>query len=67
MSFDKPSRSIPKVPLAHFYAGMIFVKTGKFDEAAREFEAELAVNPSDLQASIISATPRSHTKIRSAA
>ena len=34
-----------KVRLAHFYAGMIHVRTGKLDEAAREFEAELALNP----------------------
>ncbi len=36
--------------LAHFYAGMIYVRTGKLDEAAREFEAELALNPRDVQA-----------------
>ena len=29
---------------------MIFLKLGKFDEAVREFEAELALNPNDLQA-----------------
>jgi tetratricopeptide (TPR) repeat protein len=36
--------------LAHYYSGLIYIKIGKFNEAAREFESELALNPNDLQA-----------------
>jgi tetratricopeptide (TPR) repeat protein len=39
-----------KLRFAHFYAGLIYVKTGKLDEAASEFEAELVLNPADVQA-----------------
>jgi tetratricopeptide (TPR) repeat protein len=39
-----------KVRLAHFYTGLIYLKDGKMDLAAREFESELAVSPNDLQA-----------------
>ena len=39
-----------KVLLAHFYAGVIYLKLGKFAEAQKEFEAELVLNPNDLQA-----------------
>ena len=39
----------PKVRLAHFYSGLIYLKDGKMDLAAREFESELALNPGDLQ------------------
>ena len=39
-----------KVRLAHFYTGLIHLKAGKFPDAAREFQAELAVNPNDFQA-----------------
>ena len=36
--------------LAHFYSGVVYLKLGKFDEAKKHFEAELALNPNDLQA-----------------
>jgi tetratricopeptide (TPR) repeat protein len=36
--------------MVHYYSGLIFVKAGKFDEAAKEFENELASNPGDVQA-----------------
>src|SRR5256885_13541400 len=39
-----------KVRLAHFYSGLIYLKDGKMDEAAREFQSELTLNPSDLTA-----------------
>ena len=39
-----------KVRLAHFYTGLIYLKDGKMDLAAREFESELAVNPNDFTA-----------------
>jgi Flp pilus assembly protein TadD len=39
-----------KVLLAHFYSGVVYLKLGKFDEAKKEFEAELLLNPNDLQA-----------------
>ena len=39
-----------KVLLAHFYAGLIYLKLGKFEEAKREFNLELALNPDDLRA-----------------
>jgi len=39
-----------KVLLAHLYSGVVYLKLGKFEEARREFEAELALNPDDLQA-----------------
>src|SRR5258708_545073 len=38
------------VLLAHFYSGVIYLKLGKFDEAKKEFEAELGLNPHDWQA-----------------
>lgn len=46
----KASEMDSRLPMAHYYSGLIYVKMGKFDEAAREFEAELAVNPKDVQA-----------------
>ena len=39
-----------KILLAHFYSGVVYLKLGKFEEAKKEFEAELALNPNDLQA-----------------
>jgi len=39
-----------KVQLAHFYSGLVQLKLGKFAEAAKEFENELALNPADIQA-----------------
>jgi tetratricopeptide (TPR) repeat protein len=39
-----------KVLLAHFYSGLIYVKSGKLDDAAKEFEAELILNPGDVEA-----------------
>ncbi|HKG79084.1 MAG TPA: tetratricopeptide repeat protein, partial [Pyrinomonadaceae bacterium] len=39
-----------KVRLAHFYTGLIHLKAGKFQDAAREFQQELALNPNDFQA-----------------
>ena len=35
---------------AHYYSGLVYLKLEKFDEATREFEAELALNPNDLEA-----------------
>ena len=32
-----------KVRLAHFYSGLIYLKDGKFDHAAREFESGTSV------------------------
>jgi len=39
-----------KTRLAHFYSGVIYLKMGKLEEANGEFEAELKLNPTDLQA-----------------
>jgi Flp pilus assembly protein TadD len=39
-----------KVLLAHFYSGIVYLKLGKFEEARKEFEAELSLNPNDWQA-----------------
>jgi Flp pilus assembly protein TadD len=39
-----------KVLLAHFYSGVVYLKLGKFEEARKEFEAEIALNPNDFQA-----------------
>ena len=39
-----------KVRLAHFYTGLIHLKAGKFPDAEHEFQQELKLNPSDLQA-----------------
>jgi len=39
-----------KVKLAHFYMGLIHLKAGKLQDAAREFEQELVLSPNDLQA-----------------
>jgi tetratricopeptide (TPR) repeat protein len=38
-----------KIPLAHFYSGVIYLKMGKLEEASREFESELMVSPTDVQ------------------
>jgi tetratricopeptide (TPR) repeat protein len=46
----KASEMDSRLPMAHYYSGLIYIKMGKFDEAAREFEAELAVNPKDSDA-----------------
>lgn len=37
-------------PLVHYYAGLLCLKLDKRDEATREFERELALNPNDTQA-----------------
>jgi len=39
-----------KALLAHFYSGLIYLKLGKLEEAKREFNLELALNPVDLRA-----------------
>src|SRR4029079_304626 len=39
----------PAVRLAHFYTGLIHLKAGKFQDAAREFQEELRLNPGDFQ------------------
>jgi tetratricopeptide (TPR) repeat protein len=39
-----------RVLLAHFYSGVIYLKLGKFDEAKKEFDAELVLNPNDWRA-----------------
>jgi len=39
-----------KTPLAHLYSGLIYVKMGLLDEAAGEFESELALDPSNIDA-----------------
>lgn len=43
-----------KVRLAHFYSGLIHLKAGKLEDAAREFEHELVLNPNDFQAQVSS-------------
>ena len=32
-----------KAPMVHYYSGLIYLKTGKFDDAAKEFENELVL------------------------
>ncbi|HEY6332788.1 MAG TPA: tetratricopeptide repeat protein, partial [Blastocatellia bacterium] len=39
-----------RVPLAHFYSGLIYVKMGKMDDAAREFESEVAIDGNNIEA-----------------
>jgi tetratricopeptide (TPR) repeat protein len=39
-----------KVKLAHFYSGLVHIKLGNLADAAREFESELLLNPTDVQA-----------------
>jgi tetratricopeptide (TPR) repeat protein len=39
-----------KILLAHLYSGLVYLKLGKFEEARKEFEAELALNANDWQA-----------------
>lgn len=46
----KASEMDSRLPMAHYYSGLIHIKLGKFDEAAREFEAELTLSPKDNQA-----------------
>ncbi len=36
-------------PLVHYYAGLLYLKLGKRDEAMKEFERELVLNPNDIQ------------------
>ncbi|MCU1267826.1 MAG: Tetratricopeptide repeat protein [Acidobacteria bacterium] len=38
------------IPLVHYYSGLLYLKLNKRDEAAREFEREVALNPHDIQA-----------------
>ncbi len=40
-------------PLTHHNAGMIYLKLQKRDEAVREFESELQLNPADVQAKYV--------------
>lgn len=47
---SKASQMEPRLPMAHYYAGLIYIKLGKFVEAARQFEAELSINANDVQA-----------------
>ena len=44
------ANSNSKTLLAHYYAGLLYLKLNKRDEALREFEKELALNPNDTQA-----------------
>ena len=37
-------------PLVHYYAGLLYLKLDKRDDAVREFERELVLNPTDVQA-----------------
>src|SRR3984893_462602 len=37
-------------PLVHYYAGLLYLNLNKRDQAIREFERELALNPHDTQA-----------------
>ena len=56
---EKRSRScarllaLDKVRLAYFYSGLIYLKAGKFADAAREFENELALNLKTWKQNII--------------
>src|SRR5258706_14876166 len=36
-------------PLVHYYSGLLYLNLNKRDEAVREFERELALNPHDTQ------------------
>ncbi len=38
------------MPLVHYYAGLLYLKLNKREEAAREFERELVVNSADIEA-----------------
>ena len=39
-----------KTRQAHYYAGLVYLKMKRFDEATREFEAELGLNSNNLDA-----------------
>jgi tetratricopeptide (TPR) repeat protein len=39
-----------KIPLAHFYSGLIYLEMGKLDDAAREFESEVSLDLSNVEA-----------------
>ena len=39
-----------EAPLVHYYAGLLYLKLDKRGDAVREFERELVLNPTDIQA-----------------
>ena len=52
-SCGPPLRWIVKSASPIFYSGLIYLKAGKFADAAREFENELALNPKTWKQNII--------------
>ncbi|HKF49951.1 MAG TPA: tetratricopeptide repeat protein [Terracidiphilus sp.] len=47
---DRALAADPALPKAHFYKGLVYIRSEKWPEAAREFEAELSLNPGDTEA-----------------
>jgi len=43
------ANSDSNAPLVHYYAGLLYLKLGKRDEAVKEFERELTLNPNDTE------------------
>jgi tetratricopeptide (TPR) repeat protein len=44
---DSVTSSNSNTPLVHYYAGLLYLKLNKRDQAAKEWERELVVNPND--------------------
>lgn len=48
--FQRAAQLQPKLPKAHYDAGMAYLRSDRPAEASNEFESELAVNPGDVDA-----------------
>jgi tetratricopeptide (TPR) repeat protein len=49
-TLDRALASDPALPKAHFYKGLAYIRSEKWPDAAREFQAELDANPGNRDA-----------------
>jgi tetratricopeptide (TPR) repeat protein len=50
-TLERALQSNPSLPKAHFYEGLAYLRWEHWDDAEREFKAELGLNPGDADAS----------------
>lgn len=50
-TLERALQSNPSLPKAHFYEGLAYIHWEHWDDAEREFKAELSLNPGDAEAS----------------
>lgn len=50
-TLERALQSNPSLPKAHFYEGLAYIRWEHWDDAVREFKAELSLNPNDTEAS----------------